>query len=121
MTCAASKVVSSVNLLAISIERDSSAAVSPYPDLISIVVVPEERASFNRRWALWARSESDAARVAPTVEAIPPAVYFSPRDRAENSSALSPAKIRWECESTNPGSKVFPEQSISLSTPDGLP
>ena len=74
--------------------RSSSCVVKPYPDLISIVVVPNEIASLRSFSTLCESASSDAARVAETVVAIPDAEYFSPRARAANSALRSPAKIK---------------------------
>jgi hypothetical protein len=63
-----------VNSPAIRSERASSATVSPYPDLISIVVVPCRSASRTRRPTVARSSSSLAARVAATVVRMPPPV-----------------------------------------------
>ena len=56
-----------------------------------------------------------AARVAATVVRMPPAAYGVPAMRAANSGARSPAKTRWEWESTNPGMTARPPASTWTS------
>src|SRR2546429_9441204 len=67
-------VVSSVNPAAMRRDRCSSGTVSPYPLLISIVVVPWRAASWTSRAVLARSTSSGAARVAVTVVWIPPPV-----------------------------------------------
>ena len=72
-----------------------------------------------------------AARVASVVSGIPPASYGAPAIRAANSSARSPAKIRWVWLSTKPGiaqrpaasrrsSAAAPAGSIALTSPSSI-
>ena len=77
-------------LPAIRSDRASSSALSPYPLLISIVVVPWRGAS--ERAAAARSSSSLAARVARDRRPDPPPVYGAPAIRAANSAARSPAE-----------------------------
>ena len=104
-----------MNCRAICSPRASSATVSPYPDLISTVVVPWRRISATSRETFAVSCSSVASRVAATVVRMPPAEYGVPVIRAANSSARSPANTRCECESTNPGITARPPRSIALS------
>src|SRR3989441_1018456 len=63
------------------------------------------------------RSSRLAARVARTVERIPPPAaaiswYEAPRARSAYSSSREPAKIAWVWESTKPGSPTAPRPSM---------
>src|SRR5436309_956111 len=63
------------------------------------------------------RSSRLAARVARTVERIPPPAaaiswYQAPRARSAYSSSREPAKIAWVWESTKPGSPTAPRPSM---------
>ena len=94
--------------------------LSPYPLLISMVVVPWRSASWTSR-AVPARSSSSVAvRVAATVVRMPPPVYGSPAIRAANSAARSPAKTRWAWLSTKPGMTAPPPASSTRSAAGAL-
>ena len=110
-TCAPKNVVSEVNSAAMRSDLASSRTLSPYPLLISTVVVPWARISATRAATRVRSSSSVAPRVAPTDVAIPPASYRVPVIRAENSWERSPAKTRCECESTKPGTTARPPTS----------
>ena len=115
-TCAPRNVVSAENSRATRSDRSSSATVSPYPDLISIVVVPCRSASaVSRRDVGAQRRRRSAARVAATVVRMPPPVYGAPAIRAANSAARSPANTRCAWESTKPGNTAAPPTSSALS------
>ena len=63
-------------------------------------------------------ASTGAARVARTVDMIPPpaamiSMYVAPAIRRSNSAARSPIQIRWVCGSTKPGQSTLPETSIS--------
>ena len=72
-TCAPRYVTSRVNAAARATLRASSATVSPYPDLHSNVVVPCRAISAVSDRRLAPSASSLAARVAATVDRIPPA------------------------------------------------
>ena len=74
-------------------------------------MIPAASASAWRARASASSSSSGAARVASVVTAIPPASYGAPAIRAANSSARSPAKIRWVWLSTKPGITQRPPAS----------
>ena len=77
-TCAPRYVTSGVTSAASATERASSATVSPYPDLHSNVVVPCRSISPASRRSPARSSASVAARVAATVDLMPPAWYGRP-------------------------------------------
>ena len=95
--------------------RASSGTVSPYPDLHSNVVVPWRSISPASRRRFARSTASEASRVAATVPWMPPARYGRPAIRAANSALRSPAKTRWACESTKPGSTARPAASSTVA------
>ena len=78
-----------------------------------VVPWPSISAASRRRPAR--SSASVAARVAATVDLMPPAWYGRPAIRAANSADRSPANTRCACESTKPGSTARPATSAAAS------
>ena len=78
-------------------------------------------ASRRRAAASAASSRSTRARVAATVDRMPPAEYGCPAIRAANSSERSPANTRWVWLSTKPGITQRPPASMRSIGGDAAP
>ena len=99
---------------------------SPYPDFASNVVVPARSIQPTCSASAAASTDSPAARVARTVERIPPpracsSSYVAPPARSENSSTRSPAKHACVWQSTRPGIAESPRPSISSTSSSSDP